>query len=66
MALAARQWVSSTEYAGSFVAVALLYLNNRVRWASSVPRNSLATNALLAVILLLFLVVGGKEVIDRL
>ena len=49
-----------------FLAATLLYLNNRVRWASSVPKNSLATNALLAIILLLFLVVGSKEVLDRL
>jgi Mn2+/Fe2+ NRAMP family transporter len=49
-----------------FLAATLLYLNNRVNWASAVPKNSLATNALLAVILLLFLVVGGKEVLDRL
>jgi hypothetical protein len=48
-----------------FLAATLLYLNNRVRWASSVPRNSMATNAILVVILLLFIVVGGMEVYAR-
>lgn len=48
-----------------FLAATLLYLNNRIRWSSSVPRNSLATNAILAIILLLFIVVGGLEVYAR-
>jgi len=49
-----------------FLAATLLYLNNRVKWSSPVPRNSLATNAILAIILLLFLVVGGQEVYNAL
>jgi Mn2+/Fe2+ NRAMP family transporter len=44
-----------------FLAATLLYLNNRVKWASSVPRNSLATNVLLVVILALFAVLGAQE-----
>ena len=46
-----------------FLAATLLYLNNRVRWMNGVPRNNLATNALLVVILLLFAIVGGDEAI---
>lgn len=49
-----------------FLAATLLYLNNRVRWASEVPRNAWTTNALLVVILLLFLFVGGREVLGAL
>src|SRR5215204_3729036 len=44
-----------------FLAATLLYLNNRVKWASGVPHNNLATNALLVVILALFAIVGGDE-----
>jgi Mn2+/Fe2+ NRAMP family transporter len=44
-----------------FLAATLLYLNNRVNWKASVPRNNWATNALLIVILLLFAIVGGDE-----
>ena len=44
-----------------FLAATLLYLNNRVQWKNGVPRNNLATNALLVVILLLFAIVGGDE-----
>ena len=44
-----------------FLAATLLYLNNRVTWASPVPHNNLATNALLVVILLMFAIVGGDE-----
>jgi hypothetical protein len=46
-----------------FLAATLLYLNNRVKWRSSVPHNNLATNALLVVILALFAIVGGDEAI---
>ena len=49
-----------------FLAATLLWLNNRVVWSSPVPRNSWATNVLLAVILLVLLVVGGQEVLDAL
>ena len=44
-----------------FLAATLLYMNNRVKWTSPVPRNNLATNALLVLILLLFAIVGGDE-----
>jgi Mn2+/Fe2+ NRAMP family transporter len=44
-----------------FLAATLLYLNNRVKWTSSVPRNSLATNILLSVILALFVILGANE-----
>ena len=49
-----------------FVAATLLYLNNRVAWASAVPKNSLLTNALLVAILVLFAIVGAQEVAARL
>jgi hypothetical protein len=45
-----------------FLAGTLLYLNNRVPWAdTAVPKNALATNLLLVVILVLFVFVGGQE-----
>lgn len=44
-----------------FLAATLLYLNNRIQWPAAVPRNHWATNALLVVILLMFLVVGVQE-----
>jgi Mn2+/Fe2+ NRAMP family transporter len=51
-----------------FLAATLLYmnsgLNRRATWSQSVPRNHWATNALLVVILALFLVVGGQEVLN--
>ena len=49
-----------------FLAATLLYLNNRVRWAAPVPRNHWTTNALLLVILAMFLVVGAQEVLNAL
>jgi Mn2+/Fe2+ NRAMP family transporter len=45
-----------------FLAATLLYLNNRVRWPAQVPRNHWTTNVLLAVVLLVFLVLGLEEV----
>lgn len=45
-----------------FLAATLLYLNNRVLWDAPVPRNHWTTNALLLVILALFLVVGALEI----
>jgi Mn2+/Fe2+ NRAMP family transporter len=45
-----------------FLAATLLYLNNRVPWKTAVPRNHRATNAVLAVILLLFLIIGAQEI----
>ncbi len=44
-----------------FLAATMLYLNNRVRWNSTVPHNNMPTNALLIVILALFAIVGGDE-----
>ncbi len=49
-----------------FVAATLLYLNNRVAWTSTVPKNSLLTNLLLVTILVLFAIVGAQEVMARL
>src|SRR6185503_16180858 len=49
-----------------FLAATLLYLNNRVRWTAPVPHNHWTTNALLAVILVMFLVVGAQEVFNAL
>jgi Mn2+/Fe2+ NRAMP family transporter len=49
-----------------FLAATLLYLNNRVPWTTAVPRNHWATNALLIVILAMFLVVGAQEVFNAL
>jgi Mn2+/Fe2+ NRAMP family transporter len=46
-----------------FLAATLLYLNNRVRWSSSVPRNGRMANILLWVILAVFLTVGLNEMI---
>jgi Mn2+/Fe2+ NRAMP family transporter len=47
-----------------FLAATLLYLNNRVRWASPVPRNHWSTNVLLIAILALFAAVGAQEVMN--
>ena len=45
-----------------FLAATLLYLNNKVAWEDrEVPRNSMTTNILLVVILVLFMAVGGQE-----
>jgi Mn2+/Fe2+ NRAMP family transporter len=44
-----------------FLAATLLYLNNRVSWHNAVPHNTWWTNALLIVILALFVIVGGDE-----
>ena len=49
-----------------FLAATLLYLNNRVRWTSSVPHNHWLTNVALAGILALFLIVGAQEVMNAL
>jgi predicted exporter len=38
-------------------------MNSRVRWGAAVPHNHWTTNALLVVILALFVVVGAREVI---
>jgi Mn2+/Fe2+ NRAMP family transporter len=49
-----------------FLAATLLYLNNRVPWPGDVPKNALATNVLLAAILVLFLFVGAQEAMGAL
>ncbi len=49
-----------------FLAATLLYLNNRVQWPASVPRNHWSTNLLLVIILALFLVLGAQEVVGAL
>jgi Mn2+/Fe2+ NRAMP family transporter len=49
-----------------FLAATLLYMNNRVAWTRPVPHNHWATNALLVVILALFLLVGGQEAVNAL
>lgn len=45
-----------------FLAATLLYLNNRVPWPGPIRRNNIATNAVLVLVLLLFLLVGGLEI----
>lgn len=49
-----------------FLAATLLYMNNRVKWASPVPRNHWTTNAVLLVILGLFVLIGTQEVMNAL
>ena len=48
-----------------FLAATLLYLDNRIAWAPSVPHNHASTNAVLVLILLLFLAIGAIEIIAR-
>ena len=45
-----------------FVAVTLLYLNNRVPWSAAVRHNGPVTNAVLWLVLLLFVVIGALEI----
>jgi Mn2+/Fe2+ NRAMP family transporter len=45
-----------------FVAATLLHLNNRVPWQGEVPRNSWVNNAMLMLILAVFLLVAGGEI----
>jgi hypothetical protein len=49
-----------------FVAATLLHLNNRVRWTADVPHNRWTTNALLVLILALFVGVGAQEILNAL
>ena len=49
-----------------FLAATLLYMNNRVKWTSGVPRNSWATNLALVVILALFATVVAQDVMPYL
>lgn len=45
-----------------FLSATLLYLNNRVPWPQAIPHNKTATNAVLMLVLLLFLVVAALEI----
>ena len=49
-----------------FLAATQLYLNNRLRWTTSVPRNHWLTNVVLFGILALFVVVGVQEIVAAL
>jgi Mn2+/Fe2+ NRAMP family transporter len=49
-----------------FLAATLLYLNNRVAWTASVPKNHWVTNVVLVIIIALFFVVGSQEVFNLL
>jgi len=49
-----------------FLAATLLHLNNRVTWTAAVPHNRWTTNALLFLILALFVGVGMQEIINAL
>jgi Mn2+/Fe2+ NRAMP family transporter len=49
-----------------FLAATLLHLNNRVKWTAPVPHNRWTTNALLFLILALFVGVGMQEIINAL
>lgn len=49
-----------------FLAATLLYMNNRVKWASDVPRNHWTTNVVLVIVLALFVAVGALEVMPLL
>ena len=49
-----------------FLAATLLYLNNRVKWNATVPHNRWTTNALLFLILALFVGVGVQEIMNAL
>jgi Mn2+/Fe2+ NRAMP family transporter len=44
-----------------FLAATLLWLDRRVPWTGAVPRNNRVTTALLALILVLFVVIGARE-----
>ena len=49
-----------------FLAATLLYLNNRVTWTATIPHNRWTTNALLVLILALFVGVGVQEIVNAL
>ena len=49
-----------------FLAATLLYLNNRVAWSGTVPRNHWTTNLLLVLIVALFVAVGAREILSAL
>jgi Mn2+/Fe2+ NRAMP family transporter len=45
-----------------FLSATLLYLNNRVPWPQAIPHNKTATNTVLILVLLLFLLVAAFEI----
>lgn len=45
-----------------FLAATLLYLNNRVRWSTAVPHNRIVSNAVLVIVLVVFLIIAILEV----
>ncbi len=47
-----------------FLAATLLWLDRKLPWRGAVPRNGRITTALLALILVLFAVIGGREVMQ--
>jgi Mn2+/Fe2+ NRAMP family transporter len=47
-----------------FLAATLLWLDRKLPFTSAVPRNSRLTNALLALILVLFVLIGAREVMQ--
>jgi Mn2+/Fe2+ NRAMP family transporter len=49
-----------------FLAATLLWLGRKMPWADAVPRNSCFTTALLVLILILFVAIGAREVMQAL
>lgn len=49
-----------------FLAATLLWLDRKVPWTGAVPRNSRVTTALLVLVLVLFAVIGGREILQAL
>jgi len=49
-----------------FLALTLLWLDRKMPWTGSVPRNRRFTNALLVLVLVLFVVIGAREVMQAL
>jgi hypothetical protein len=49
-----------------FLAATLLWLGRKMPWAGAVPRNSRFTTALLVLILILFVAIGAREVMQAL
>ena len=70
LAFLGRPWVLLVIYTvvGSFfvpfLAATLLYLNNRVSWASPIRRNGWGANAIMATTLLFFLYLGVRDVLN--
>jgi len=45
-----------------FLAATLLYLNNAIAWPATIRHNRPTTNGVLAIVLLLFFIIGGLEI----